>query len=121
MIEPAVAGVWSVKDLLAHITIWEGEALKALALLMEGQRPPRYGGVDRFNAQEGAPNPDLTLEDALHQLVLTHNRLLALLHIVPETHFAGETPLRRRLRLDTYGHYPLHSASIFLWRNAQGL
>jgi Mycothiol maleylpyruvate isomerase N-terminal domain len=26
--EPGVTGDWSVKDILAHVTTWEGEALK---------------------------------------------------------------------------------------------
>jgi hypothetical protein len=121
MTEPGVVGDWSVKDLLAHITTWEGEALKALPLLLEGQQPPRYGGVDRFNAQEAAHKRRLTLEDVLQQLAETHRRLLAFLDIVPETYFTGETRFRHRLRLDTYGHYLQHTVSIRAWRSARGL
>ena len=52
--EPGVLGEWSVKDILAHVTAWEEEALKALPLILAGGRPPRYiqyGGIDAFNAQ----------------------------------------------------------------------
>jgi hypothetical protein len=52
--EPGVMGEWSVKDILAHVTTWEEEALKYLPLISTGGRPPRYsiqyGGIDAFNA-----------------------------------------------------------------------
>ena len=51
--EPGVMGNWSVKDILAHVTTWEEEALKYLPLILESGRPPRYakyGGIDAFNA-----------------------------------------------------------------------
>jgi hypothetical protein len=55
MTEPGVTGGWSVKDIVAHVTWWEEEALTHLPLIMAGGRPPRYsatyGGIDAFNAQ----------------------------------------------------------------------
>jgi hypothetical protein len=60
LIEPGVGGDWSVKDILAHVTTWEEEALTHLPLIMAGGR--------------------------------------------------------RRLRLDTYGHYPTHAEAIREWR-----
>jgi hypothetical protein len=121
MMEPGVVGDWSVKDILAHVVIWEEETLKALPLMIDGKQPPRYGGVDRFNAEQSALKRGLTLSQALQQLDQTHRRLLAYLQTVPESYFAEETRLRRRLRLDTYGHYPEHTASIVAWRKARGL
>src|SRR5260370_20474087 len=40
--EPGVPGDWSVKDVLAHVTTWEAEALRHLPLILAGGRPPRY-------------------------------------------------------------------------------
>ncbi len=54
LMEPGVMGEWSVKDILAHVTTWEEEALKYLPLILTGGKPPRYiqfGGIDAFNAQ----------------------------------------------------------------------
>src|SRR5438132_13533792 len=51
--EPGVTGDWSVKDILAHVTTWEREALKHLPLIIAGGRPPRnviYGGLDAYIA-----------------------------------------------------------------------
>jgi hypothetical protein len=35
--------------------------------------------------------------------------------------FTRETRFRRRLRLDTYGHYPTHARAIRAWRTTSGL
>jgi hypothetical protein len=117
-----VAGVmdnWSVKDILAHVTTWEEEALKYLPLILTEGKPPRYiqyGGIDAFNAKMAEQNRDMELSDVLRQLDETHHRLLDYLQSVPEEHFTRETPFRHRLRLDTYSHYRLHARAIWEWR-----
>jgi hypothetical protein len=117
---PGVAGDWSVKDTLAHVTTWEEEALKYLPLILEGGRPPqystRYGGIDAFNAQMTEQKRGLSLSEVLKQMGETHRQLIDYLQTVPEEQFAGETRFRRRLRLDTYSHYPEHTRMIWVWR-----
>jgi len=120
--EPGVMGDWSVKDILAHVTTWEEEALKHLPLIIEGGRPPRYvtyGGIDAFNAQMTEQKRALSLSDVRRQLGETHRRLIAFLYGAPEDQFTRETRARRRLRLDTYGHYPIHTRAIREWREAR--
>ena len=46
----------------------------------------------------------------------THRRLVAYVQNVPEEQFTRETRVRRRLRLDTYSHYPQHAKVIREWR-----
>ena len=121
--ESGVMGEWSVKDILAHVTTWEEEALKALPLILTGGRPPRYiqyGGIDAFNAQMAEQKRDLALSEVLRQLEETHRWLLDYLQSVSEEHFAQETPFLHRLRLDTYSHYPLHARAIQEWRARPG-
>ena len=119
LLEPGVTDDWSVKDILAHVTTWEEEALTHLPLIMVGGRPPRYvtyGGLDAFNAQMTARKRSLSLSDVRQQLDDTHRRLIAFIQSAPADQFTGDTRARRRLRLDTYGHYPLHTAAIREWR-----
>src|SRR3954469_21581856 len=80
--ESGVVGDWSVKDILAHVTTWEEEALKYLPLIVEGGRPPRYatyGGLDAFNAQRTEQKRSLSLAAVLGQLDEIHGRLTAYL------------------------------------------
>ncbi|MDD5371288.1 MAG: ClbS/DfsB family four-helix bundle protein [Anaerolineaceae bacterium] len=120
MLEPGVTDDWSVKDILAHVTWWEQEAVKYLPLILQGGRPPRYkdlyGGIDAFNAQMTDQKRGLTLSDVLRQQDETHRRLIETVQSAPEDQFTRETPFRRRLRLDTYSHYPIHTQAIREWR-----
>jgi hypothetical protein len=120
MMEPGVTGHWSVKDILAHVTWWEEEALKHLPLIIKGGRPPRYslqyGGIDAFNAQMTEQKRGLSLSLVLRQLDETHRRLIDYVQSMPEEQFTRETRFRRRLRLDTYSHYPKHAKAIREWR-----
>lgn len=118
--ETGVAGDWSVKDILAHVTTWEQEAIKYLPLILDGGRPPRYstkyGGIDAFNAQMAEQKRSLSLSEVLSKLDETHRRLIEYVQTVPEEHFARETRFRRRLRFDTYKHYSEHAKMIQEWR-----
>jgi uncharacterized protein (TIGR03083 family) len=120
LLRPGVTGEWSVRDTIAHVTWWEEEALKHLPLILEGGRPPRYsatyGGIDAFNALMTEQKRDLSLAEVRAQFAETHRRLVAYLRSLPPERVAGEARFRRRLRLDTYGHYPLHIEEIRRWR-----
>ena len=117
---PGVTGRWSVRDIIAHVTWWEEEALKHLPRIREGGRPPRYsvayGGIDAFNALMTEKRRDLSLAEVLRQHDEVHERLVEYVRGAPEELFARETRFRRRLRLDTYDHYPKHAKAIREWR-----
>jgi DICT domain-containing protein len=119
---PSVTGQWSVRDIIAHVTWWEEEALKHLPRVREGGRPPRYsvtyGGIDAFNALMTEKRRSLPLAEVLHQHDEVHQRLVAYVQAAPEKLFTRETRFRRRLKLDTYGHYPNHAKAIRAWRSA---
>ncbi len=111
-----------MRDIIAHVTWWEEEALKHLPLVRQGGRPPRYsvlyGGIDAFNAQMTGQRRHLSLAEVRQQHDDVHARLVAYVRAAPEELYARETRFRRRLRLDTYGHYPLHARAIREWRRS---
>ncbi len=120
LMEPGVTGAWSVRDILAHVTTWDEEALKHLPLILKGGTPPRYsvlyGGIDAFNARMTEQKQGLSLSEVRVQLAATHARLVDYIQSIPEHQLIGDARFRRRLRLDTYGHYPLHAEAIRHWR-----
>lgn len=120
LMEAGVTGNWSVKDIIAHVTWWEEEALTHLPHILAGGRPPRYsvthGGIDAFNRKMTEKKKGLTLSAVLTERDETHRRLIDLIHDAPEDQITRETRFRRRLRLDTYGHYQKHAAAIRKWR-----
>jgi hypothetical protein len=120
LLTPGVTKAWSVKDIIAHVTTWEEEALKHLPAILEGRKPPRYsivyGGIDAFNALMTAKKANLSLAEVLEQQEQVHRRVVEVVERAPEDALVPETRFRRRLRLDTYGHYPKHAAAIRQWR-----
>ena len=120
--QPGVTGDWSVRDILAHVSTWEEEALIHLPLILEGGTPPRYsvtyGGIDAFNARMTEQKAGLSLAAVRRQLDETHRRLIDFIQKAPEDQLSRETRFRRRLRLDTYGHYPQHAEAIRQWRRS---
>ena len=120
LMEPGVTGAWSVRDIIAHVSWWEEEALTHLPLILDGGKPPRYsdtyGGIDAFNAQQAELKRNLSLSEVLRQQDETHRRLTDFIQSAPEDQFIQETRFRHRLRLDTYSHYPQHAEAIRKWR-----
>lgn len=123
LMEKGVTGDWSVRDLIAHVTWWEEEAMKHLPLILKGLNPPKYsvmyGGIDPFNAMMAKKKRGLSLRQVFREQEVTHHRLMEFLQGVPVDQFSGETRFRRRLRLDTYGHYRIHGHEIRQWREAR--
>lgn len=122
LLAPGVTGAWSVRDIIAHVTTWEEEALKHVPALLGGRTPQRYavlyGGIDAFNAQTAARKAALPLDEVFRQQDAVHRRVLEMVASLPDEQLARETRVRRRLRLDTYRHYAIHAAAIRRWRGA---
>ena len=121
LLEPGVTGAWSVRDIIAHVTTWEEEAVKHLPAILKGLRPPRYsvtyGGIDAFNALMTTKKAGLSLSEVFRQQSETHRRVVEVIERAPEVELTRETRFRRRLRLDTYNHYPKHTQAIRRWRD----
>jgi hypothetical protein len=125
ILEPGVTDNWSVKDIIAHVTWWDEQAIKHLPIILKGVRPPRYsikyGGIDGFNAMMTERKKDLSFAEVLRERDETHHRLVAYIKTLPEEEFKTETRVRRRIRLDCYSHYSIHAKAIRKWRERKGL
>lgn len=124
MMTPGVTGDWSVKDILGHVSTWEEESLKYLPLILRGEKTPRYstlyGGIDAFNAQMTFQIQKMTLDEALTRFDQTHLKLTVFLQGVPDKAFKSDARFLRRLKYDTYAHYPEHQQAILHWRSQLG-
>lgn len=117
---PGVTGEWSIRDIIAHVTWWEEEALKSLPVIRSGGRWPRYsvtyGGIDAFNATMTQRRQHLSLAEVKRQHEEVHAQLVSYIREAPDELIRAETRFRRRIRFDAYGHYPVHAAAIRAWR-----
>lgn len=66
LLEKGAAGDWSIKDLLAHLAVWESELITALMRLDQGKKPTRLlesiRNVDAYNAQIYEENKERDLD-----------------------------------------------------------
>ncbi len=132
MTEPGVAGEWSVKDLVAHLSMFE---LWYADRLDENLRGVRYTPVetdwslsfDERNALNYQKNRDRDLEDVLDESRSAFRRLLAGVEsndeaflIEPQQFPGAPGPIVvwQMLRGDVYDHYGEHIASIRAWMHA---
>ena len=125
LLEPGVTKAWSVRDIIAHVTTWEEEALKHLPAILDGRRPPRYsvtyGGIDAFNALMTTTKARLSLAEVFRQQEEIHRQVIGAVERAPDDQLVRETRFRRRLRLDTYDHYPKHTEAIRRWRELRSI
>jgi hypothetical protein len=129
MTEMPVTGAWTVKDLLAHIAVWESRLVTDLYKAERGVAPTLIDSaaqVDKLNAQFYAEQKDRPLERVLEDLHDVHLALLNRLEALPERVLTdprkykwmkGE-PLSQFVAGDSYEHYREHAAEVRVWRSA---
>ncbi len=122
MTEPALPGSWSVKDALAHLSVWHRRALD----IIDPLQPPRVPAippsgieadqVEAFNARFYAEHKDDSLPDALANFRESYRQLLAGTQRLSEADLMkllrDETPLWEVIAGNTYDHYPEHLEAI---------
>ena len=91
-----------------------------LPAVLEGKTPPRYsvtyGGIDAFNAVMTKKKAGWSLAEVYRRQEDIHRQIIDTVVSTPDAPLTRETRYRRRLRLDTYGHYPRHTEAIRRWR-----
>ncbi len=130
MLRPGVVGLWSIKDILAHLCAWESELITALSRL-DNQMPEmmKIEDINDWNEEQyhlNAPRPlDVVLEDfeGVHKHLL--QAVLALdektLSDPRKFHWMEGEPLAYLVAESASWHEQEHAEQIQEWRKAQGL
>lgn len=117
MTQPGVNGEWSAKDVLAHITWWEGHTLRTLRSGREEQVPEGSNQetlTQQNNAEVFAANRGRPLAEVRAELEASYQEVLATLEGRPaEARAQDET--YEAIGWDTFKHYPEHTAAIREW------
>lgn len=129
MLEPGVVGEWSIKDLLAHISRWEGELVTMLFQARAGKKPDRaeisgQQQIDELNARWHRESRDRSLD-----LIKSDFRGLRPQTIRRVSEFSNEElndpelydwlrdePLWRWIAVDTFEHEREHAEQVRSWR-----
>lgn len=133
MAESGVEGAWSVKDILAHVTVYEQWTADQLEAVQRGEtelfvRPDIPPGADSFDTDERnaayyAAHRDRPLAEIAAWSRDEYPRLLAAVETLPEHTLItpGRVPLMGGAALwelvasNSYDHYAAHAAAIRAW------
>lgn len=115
--EPSACGHWSVKDLVPHMALWDLQAIEKVDRHLAGL-PARETDFQRMNddwARMGRPGIYGL------QLIEMHDVHRRLTHAVRDLadHESGIDP--ETIAVDTWDHYPEHTAQVRAWRATAGL
>lgn len=116
MLQAGVTEAWSVRDILAHVAVWDAYALDKLPTISQTGKHPDYEDTDTYNARMTEEKRGLSLGEVRQELEVTHRRLLDYLRGVSPESVVGNMAFRERLAADTWDHYPEHAAAIQAWR-----
>jgi hypothetical protein len=125
MTDPHVNGPWSVKDNLAHLTVWQDYLLSHLQGLLTNQKPPEFmpglSGEDAINERIYQENKDRPLAEVHTAFRASYQRVLAAVEAVSEEALNVPLPWRSSSPLwpfivgNTFGHYEEHGEIIRRW------
>ncbi len=118
-------GVWSIKDIVAHISGWHRELGPALERMARGERPftpgASYEDVDAWNARFAAAKKDDAVADVLRELDRSHEYFMRAAAAVPAARYEPGKTAWKIVDLNSAHHYKEHGDQIRAWRAAKGL
>jgi hypothetical protein len=128
MAESGVAGDWSVKDILHHLSLWEAELVRLLWQAGQGEKPTTVHfsqqSVDQTNAAWYAQGKDRLLERVLDDLAAVRKQTIRRVNALPDEVFEKPHPYPwvkdqafwEWIANDSFGHEAEHAEQIKQWR-----
>jgi hypothetical protein len=126
-LQPGVVDDWTIKDILIHLTAWEGELVRLLWQAANGDQPTtvHFGkaGVDAINASFQRELKDRPLEDVLEDFEGVRRQTIRRLQQWQPADLENPKrfpwlkglPLSAWIAEDTYKHEAEHLPQIQAW------
>jgi uncharacterized protein (TIGR03083 family) len=121
MTEPSLDAGWSVKDVLAHIALWEGICARWLEAAARGetQDRPEVKDVDGTNARGFERAKARPLSDVIRESRTRHARIVAAVEALSGEELASDArfgwPSWQMTDSNTADHYREHIDQISRW------
>jgi DinB superfamily len=131
--EAGVVGLWSVAEVIGHVTAWEQQALRHIEQWQRGEPLTTVGGpaVDDYNATEAARRQGWSLEQVRAEHQATRQRLRTAFEKANDADWSSERAIGDQKATlgdvvagDLGGagpgdHAAEHAKQILAWRNAR--
>ncbi len=110
--QPRAIGDWSIKDVMAHLSVWEKRLLQRVA----GEPEDGAGiGTPQYNHKVYCENRGRTIEDVKSEFYRIHQEVITLAESLSE---AEISKWQQAFRLNTFNHYKWASSNLRRWRRA---
>lgn len=124
-----VVGEWTIKDMLGHIAMWMGVAIKFIEEYKLDEMPKSLGlkddaAVEAFNARGWEARHELPLGHVRDEFDAAYRKLIAAVEKLDDTEL--NAPLRapwekgvtleRLIAINSYAHDPEHTEQVSKWR-----
>jgi uncharacterized protein (TIGR03083 family) len=129
MLQPNVVGVWSVKDVTAHLVFWNRYPVIELQHALEG-KPYEFdhSKLDEHNARAVAEYAGRSVQETLADFEATFRQVVQAIEALPDTAFEAGNELERILDdtvsgafgNNTWEQYREHGDQIRGWMNMKG-
>lgn len=120
LLKPGAAGEWSIKDLLAHLNMWEAELIRLLWQVQQGVKPTTVHfekkGVDELNLQWQKDNHERPLDMIMNDFRGIRGQTIRRVEAFHETDLTNpkrypwlkEKPLWEWIANDSFAHESEH-------------
>jgi len=128
MVQVGAVGIWSVKDVLAHLVAWEAELVTALSSIEQHKRrAPRImqiEDIDDWNAEQYRVNAARPVQNILEDFHGVHRHLLAAIDTLTDAQLDDNLmwpwmegdPLSYLIAENASWHEEEHAEDILAWR-----
>jgi len=134
MTTPGITGDWSIKDILAHLAVWQNYLVIRLQAAARNEVPAIQGilsdegevsAIDRLNAGFYEENKSRPLDDVMADLRKTYRQIVEMTKALSDEDLTEPqrfawmkgNALWELVAGDTYEHYQEHLQSIQEWLN----
>ncbi len=78
--------LWTIREMLAHLSGWDDAMIAFITSLMEGKIPatPAARGIDVYNAESVSTREGLDYDHVYREYIMTRKTLLDLIRKIPE-------------------------------------
>lgn len=126
---PGAAGPWTARELFAHLAYWNGEAKKAIALALRGERPEPWlvTNIEEINARELAACRPTPLYKVMDDFRRSQREVVAQLEAAPEQQLERESVHKAPdgsnanaawIAADLVEHLRTHGEAMDIWLNS---
>ncbi len=128
---PGAAGLWSVKDVMSHLTAWESEVVTAFNQVQNKTIPHilKIDDIYEFNDEQYHISAARTVEVVRDDFTQVHKMLLQMIEDFPQNDLFSRTkykfmegePLAILVEDSAIEHEHEHAEDILTWRDSMGI